>query len=42
MVCTSSELPVKTGDRTPGSTAFVPSSAGLLIGSYIISFFKNN
>ena len=35
LVCTSSELPVKTGDRTPGSTAFVPSSAGLLIGSYI-------
>lgn len=39
MVCTSSELPIKTGDRTPGSTAFVPSSAGLLIGSYIIRHF---
>lgn len=39
MVCTSSELPVKTGDRTPGSTAFVPSSAGLLIGSYIVRQF---
>lgn len=39
MVCTSSELPIKTGDRTPGSTAFVPSSAGLLIGSYIIRQF---
>ena len=38
-VCTSSELPVKTGDRTPGSTAFVPSSAGLLIGSYIVRKF---
>ena len=39
MVCTSSELPIKTGDRTPGSTAFVPSSAGLLIGSYIVRQF---
>ena len=41
MVCTSSELPVKTGERTPGSTAFVPSSAGLLIGSYIVRYFLN-
>ena len=41
MVCTSSELPAKTGERTPGSTAFVPSSAGLLIGSYIINYFLN-
>ena len=41
MVLTSSELPIKTGDRTPGSTAFVPSSAGLLIASYIVrSFIK--
>ena len=39
MVCTSSELPIKTGERTPGSTAFVPSSAGLLIGSYIVRSF---
>ena len=39
MVCTSSELPIKTRDRTPGSTAFVPSSAGLLIGSYIVRYF---
>ena len=37
MVLSSSELPVKTGDRIPGSTAFVPSSAGLLIASYIIN-----
>ncbi len=42
MVCTSSELPIKTGDRTPGSTAFVPSSAGLLIGSYIVRSFIEN
>ena len=39
MVLSSCELPVKTGDRTPGSTAFVPSSAGLLISSYIIREF---
>lgn len=41
MVLSSSELPIKTGDRTPGSTAFVPSSAGLLIASYIINYFIN-
>ncbi len=35
-VVTSIELPIKTHDRTPGSTSFVPSSAGLLITSYII------
>lgn len=39
LVLSSSELPVKTGDRTPGSTAFVPSSAGLLIASYIVRYF---
>ena len=41
MVLSSSELPIKTGDRIPGSTAFVPSSAGLLIASYIIGYFIN-
>lgn len=35
-VCWSKELPIKTGDRTPGSMVFVPASAGLLISSYII------
>ena len=40
-VLSSSELPIKTGDRTPGSTSFVPSSAGLLIASYIIRKFIN-
>lgn len=35
----STEIPIKTQDSTPGSTAFVPSSAGLLISSYIIKFF---
>ena len=39
MVLSSRELPVKTGDRTPGSTAFVPASAGLLIASYIVREF---
>ena len=36
MCLCSKEIPVKTGDYTPGSTAFVPPSAGLLISSYII------
>lgn len=36
MVLWSSEKPIKTHDRTPGSTSFVPSSAGLLIASYIV------
>ena len=36
IVLSSTELPIKTHDRTPGSTAFVPSSAGLLIASYVV------
>lgn len=39
MVCSSTELPIKTHDRIPGSSAFVPSSAGLLIASYIVRYF---
>ncbi len=39
MVLSSKELPIKIHDRIPGSTAFVPSSAGLLIASYIIREF---
>ena len=39
MVLSSKEVPIKTGDRTPGSSAFVPSSAGLLIASYIVREF---
>lgn len=35
-VCWSKELPIKINDRTPGSMIFVPSSAGILISSYII------
>ena len=43
MVLSSSELPVKTGERTPGSSAFVPPAAGLLIASYIVrEFIKKN
>ena len=36
MVLSSKELPIKTGDRTPGSSAFVPPAAGLLIASFIV------
>ena len=36
-VCTSIELPLKVIDKSfVGSTAFVPSSAGLLIASYVL------
>ena len=40
-VLSSKELPIKTGDRTPGSTAFVPSVAGIMIASYIVRNFIN-
>lgn len=33
----SDEMPISTHDRIPGSTSFVPSSAGLLIAGYIIN-----
>ena len=36
MVLSSKEIPVKTGDRTPGSTAFVPAVAGLMIAGYVV------
>ena len=39
LVCSSREVPIKTKDNTLGSTAFVPSSAGLLISSYVINYF---
>ena len=39
MVLCSEELPIKTHDRTPGSSAFVPPAAGLLIASYIVREF---
>lgn len=41
-VLVSKEAPVKTHDRTPGSTSFVPSSAGLLIASYIFNKIVNS
>ena len=42
LVLSSNELPIKTGERTPGSSSFVPSSAGLLIASYIVRYFIDN
>jgi len=36
LVLSSKELPIKVHDRTPGSSAFVPPTAGLLIASYIV------
>ncbi|MBR3211263.1 MAG: tRNA threonylcarbamoyladenosine dehydratase [Bacilli bacterium] len=36
MVLSSKELPIKIEDRTPGSSAFVPASAGLLVASYVM------
>jgi len=33
----SDEKPIEINDRTPGSSSFVPSSAGLIIASYIIN-----
>ena len=32
----SPEIPVKTGERTPGSTSFVPGAAGLLMAGTVI------
>ena len=36
-VVTSSELPIKTHDRTPGSTPFVPSVAGIFMASHVVN-----
>lgn len=36
MVLSSKELPIKTIDNKLGSSSFVPSSAGILIGSYVV------
>lgn len=33
----SDEKPIKINDRTPGSTSFVPSCAGLIIAGYVIN-----
>ena len=36
MVLSSTEVPVKTGERTPGSTVFVPGTAGLILASFVV------
>ena len=36
LCCCSKEMPIKVNSKTIGSTSFVPSSAGLLITSYVI------
>ena len=36
VVC-SKEIPIKTGDRTPGSISFVPPVCGMVLASYVIS-----
>ena len=41
-VCWSKELPIKTNSRTPGSTIFVPATAGLLISAQIIQEIIKN
>ena len=38
----SDELPIKTNDRTPGSTSLVPSVAGIYAASYVINNILNN
>ena len=42
MVLSSREIPVKTKTRTPGSTAYVPASAGLLIASFVVKELLNS
>ncbi len=41
MVLTSTEQPVKIDSRTPGSTSFVPNSAGFCIASYVFNDIIN-
>ena len=38
----SDELPIKTSDRTPGSTSLVPSVAGIYAASYVINDILQN
>ncbi len=40
IVLASTEKPIKLNDRIPGSTAFVPASAGLLIASYVVRYLE--
>ena len=37
----STELPIKTGQRTPSSISFVPPTAGLIIASEVIKDLIN-
>lgn len=39
MVLSSTELPIKSIESVPGSTAFVPSVAGLMIAGYVVREF---
>lgn len=39
IVLSSTELPIKVYDRTPGSLMFVPACAGIMIASYIVRLF---
>ncbi len=38
----SREVPIKTGDRTPGSLVFVPNAAGILCANYIFNQVKTS
>lgn len=38
----SSELPIKTNSRTPGSSALVPSVAGIYLASFVINDILSN
>lgn len=42
MVLCSLEQPIKIDSRTPGSTSFVPNSAGFCIASYVFNDIINN
>ena len=42
MVLSSTEQPIKTKSRTPGSTSFVPNSAGFCIASYVFNDIISN
>ena len=42
MVLSSTEQPIKIESRTPGSTSFVPNSAGFCIASYVFNDIINS
>jgi len=41
-VVSSTELPKKTGNRTPGSISFVPPVCGMVLASYVITDILNS